>query len=296
MIRFYFNEKELNHHFLPLTHTRGYNSLLCGALTIQERWMLLAKKHGIELKFVENQEEADITLSSTSIPEHDFEMGSILKDPAISIQQVINIERPWHLIQYQAHVLKSDISLISKQSIYASTHPSIHVSGKHSLFVHPSAKIETCFIQTEDGPVLIEEGAHVMQGSMLRGPLYIGKNAVVKMGATLYAGTSIGHHCIVGGEIKNSIFYPYSNKAHHGYIGDSIIGAWCNLGAGTTCSNLKNTVGKIKVWDIHTNSFKLSTEKMGIILGDHVRTAVNTSFNSGTVVGAFANVFELKGL
>jgi UDP-N-acetylglucosamine diphosphorylase/glucosamine-1-phosphate N-acetyltransferase len=143
---------------------------------------------------------------------------------------------------------------------------------------------------------MIDDGAFVMQGAMLRGPLYIGKQAVVKMGATLYAGTSIGHQCVVGGEIKNSVFYPYSNKAHHGYIGDSIIGSWCNLGAGTTCSNLKNTVGKIKVWDIHTNSFKLSIEKMGILMGDHVRTAVHTSFNSGTVIGSFANIFELQGL
>ncbi|MEY4738830.1 MAG: hypothetical protein RLZZ05_214, partial [Bacteroidota bacterium] len=141
-------------------------------------------------------------------------------------------------------------------------------------------------------PVMIDEDAYIMQGAMLRGPLYIGKRTVVKMGATLYAGTNIGNDCTVGGEIKNTILHAYSNKGHHGYLGDSYIGEWCNMGAGTSCSNLKNTAGELKAWNMDTSSFINAGKKAGILMGDHVKTAINTSFNSGTVIGGFSNVFN----
>lgn len=114
------------------------------------------------------------------------------------------------------------------------------------------------------------------------------------MGTTIYGGTSIGEHCVIGGEIKNSIINSYTNKAHHGYIGDSYIGSWCNLGAGTTCSNVKNTLGDIKVWNINQNKFNLAVNKVGVFMGDHVRTAINTSINSGTVIGPFSTIFEFS--
>jgi hypothetical protein len=143
---------------------------------------------------------------------------------------------------------------------------------------------------------MIDEDACIMQGSMLRGPLYIGKRAVVKMGATLYAGTNIGNDCTAGGEIKNTILHAYSNKGHHGYLGDSYVGEWCNMGAGTSCSNLKNTAGELKAWQMDTSSFINAGKKAGILMGDHVKTAINSSFNSGSVIGGFSNVFTPDAL
>lgn len=116
------------------------------------------------------------------------------------------------------------------------------------------------------------------------------------MGATIYGGTSIGEHCVIGGEIKNSIINSYSNKSHHGYIGDSYIGSWCNLGAGTTCSNVKNTLGEISVWNMKLNVFNTAGNKVGVFMGDYVRTAINTAINSGTVIGPFANIFEFSSI
>ncbi len=116
------------------------------------------------------------------------------------------------------------------------------------------------------------------------------------MGATIYGGTSIGPNCIIGGEIKNTIFQGYSNKGHHGYIGDSFIGSWCNLGAGTSCSNFKNTGGMIKSWNIHKGAFEPAGTKCGVLMGDFCRTAINTAINSGTIMGVFANVFDAQTL
>jgi UDP-N-acetylglucosamine diphosphorylase/glucosamine-1-phosphate N-acetyltransferase len=193
-------------------------------------------------------------------------------------------------------ILLSDIQLVNTQDYIQIVPSTIRATGSQPVYVDPTAKLDHCFINTENGPVVIAANAQIMSGAMLRGPIYIGENAVVKMGAMLYEGSNIGHHCVVGGEIKNSIFHANANKAHHGYIGDSYIGEWCNLGAGTTCSNLKNTAGKIKIWDMQAKAYRLATEKAGVFMGDFVRTAVNTTINSGSIFGSYSNVFTKSAL
>jgi len=126
---------------------------------------------------------------------------------------------------------------------------------------------------------------------MLRGPLSIGAGAVVKMGAAIYGGTTIGPGCVVGGEIKNSIFNAFSNKAHDGYIGDSVIGEWCNLGAGSTNSNIKNTAGVVKIWNNSDKQLINAGTKCGLLMGDYSRCAINTAFNTGTITDIFCNIF-----
>jgi UDP-N-acetylglucosamine diphosphorylase/glucosamine-1-phosphate N-acetyltransferase len=131
---------------------------------------------------------------------------------------------------------------------------------------------------------------------MLRGPVAIGEGAVVKMGAALYGATTIGPGCIIGGEVKNSVFFSFSNKAHDGYIGDAVIGSWCNLGAGTSCSNIRNTATPVKVWNISQHRFMEAGLKCGLMMGDYSRCGINTSFNTGTVVGVCANIFQSGSL
>ena len=152
------------------------------------------------------------------------------------------------------------------------------------------AKVENCTLNAAEGPVYIGKNATIMEGSMIRGPVAICDGAVVKMGAKIYGATTIGPFCTAGGEIKNSVLFGFSNKAHDGYLGDSVLGEWCNLGAGTTNSNVKNNAGEVKYW-VDADKKEISAGiKGGMLMGDYSKAAINTSFNTGTVVGVCCNV------
>lgn len=151
---------------------------------------------------------------------------------------------------------------------------------------------EHCYINASGGPVYVSSGVEIMEGVMLRGPIFIGRDSVIKMGATVYGATTIGPKCIVGGEVKNSVIFGYSNKAHEGYLGDAVIGEWCNLGAGTSCSNIRNSASPVKVWLMDRKIFVKAGLKCGLLMGDYSRCSINSSFNTGTVVGVCANIFK----
>lgn len=163
--------------------------------------------------------------------------------------------------------------------------------GKN-VYVAEGADVKACVLNTTEGPIIIERGALVMEGCLLRGPVYIGAHAVVKMGSHLYGGTSVGPRCTVGGELKNSVLMEGSNKAHHGYLGDSYIGTWCNLGAGTSNSNVKNNAGNVTLWQGGSDEGYAAGIKAGMIMGDFSRTAINTSLNTGTVVGICCSIHQ----
>ena len=157
--------------------------------------------------------------------------------------------------------------------------------------MEPGAKVEHCILNASAGPVYIGKNVEIMEGSMIRGPVALCEGSVVKMGTKIYGATTIGPHCTVGGELKNVMMFGYSNKAHDGYLGDSVIGEWCNLGAGTTNSNVKNNCGEVKYW-VDADKKEMSAGlKGGLLMGDYSRAAINTSFNTGTVVGVNCNVF-----
>lgn len=211
-------------------------------------------------------------------------------------QQHFILDSPWSIIRQNAEAICSDETTFLNNPEFRVNPDELRKKGKHNLIIHHSARIEDCYFNTADGPIIIDENALLMGASAFRGPIYIGKKSVVKMGATIYGGTTIGPHCIIGGEVKNTIFQGYSNKGHHGYIGDSFIGTWCNLGAGTSCSNVKNTGGIIKSWNIHKKVFESAGTKCGVLMGDFCRTAINTAINSGSVMGIFANVYDAQTL
>ncbi|HRG86928.1 MAG TPA: glucose-1-phosphate thymidylyltransferase, partial [Chitinophagales bacterium] len=156
----------------------------------------------------------------------------------------------------------------------------------------PGAKVEAATINTNAGPVYISNDAEIMEGSLIRGPFALGKHSTVKMGAKIYGATTVGPHCKVGGEVNNVIFQSYSNKGHDGFLGNSVIGEWCNLGADTNSSNLKNNYAEVKIWDYQTQKFiPTGLQFCGLIMGDHSKCGINTMFNTGTVVGVNANIF-----
>lgn len=291
----YLQEAHLQKDFYPLTLNRTFSELRTGLFSIRDRWYALATKQGINLNF-STEESADLTLSAHLIPKHNLDLEALFTNQLMVENNFFKINHLWELTTSNIEILLNDFSLIDSKQYLSDPPSKIMLTGENPVFVHTSAHVDHCFINTENGPVLIDANAQIMSGAMLRGPVYIGERAIVKMGTTLYEGSNIGHHCVVGGEIKNSIFHANSNKSHHGYIGDSYIGEWCNLGAGTSCSNLKNTAGKIKIWDMHKKAFRLANEKAGVFMGDFVRTAINTTINSGSVFGAFANVFTQSAL
>jgi UDP-N-acetylglucosamine diphosphorylase/glucosamine-1-phosphate N-acetyltransferase len=167
----------------------------------------------------------------------------------------------------------------------------VNVIAPDQIFIEEGAKLEFVTLNASTGPIYIAKGAQIMEGAMIRGPFSLGENAVVKMGAKIYGATSIGKQSVVGGEIKNAVIFDYSNKAHDGYLGDSVIGSWCNLGAGTTNSNVKNNFSTVKMQLSHQLKNIEAGNKAGLIMGDYSKSAINTSLNTGTVVGVSCNIF-----
>ena len=164
--------------------------------------------------------------------------------------------------------------------------------GNYPLFIEKGAKIEYSFINCKNGPVYIGAESEIMEGSLIRGPFAMSNNSVLKMMSRIYEGTTLGPYCKVGGEVNNSIFFGYSSKAHEGYLGNSIIGEWCNLGADTNNSNLKNNYEQIKIWNYKDERFKnTGLQFCGLIMADHSKSGINTMFNTGTVVGVSTNIY-----
>lgn len=204
-------------------------------------------------------------------------------------ESVLEIRYPWDIFQLNDKAIRLDIDLLTAGRSSQPLPDSNRHSGSEQLFIEKGTRISHCIFNTDTGPIYIGEDAEIMEGSIIRGPFAAGKGACVKMGAKIYGATTIGPYCVAAGEIKNSVLMGYSNKAHDGYLGDSVIGEWCNLGAGTTNSNLKNTAGIVKVWT--PGGLAEAGRKCGVLMGDYSRTAINTSINTGTVIGAACNVF-----
>ncbi len=201
------------------------------------------------------------------------------------------LQYPWQLFQTNAQAIKTDYALLTNNRISQPIDPTTIVTGGTDIFIEAGAIVKGCLLNASEGPVYIGKNALVMEGACIRGPVAICQNAVVKMGAKLYGGTTVGPYCTAGGEIKNAILTGYSNKAHDGYLGDAVIGEWCNLGAGTTNSNVKNTAGEVKMWSGAALNFVPVGKKAGLIMGDYSRSAINTAFNTGTVAGICSHIF-----
>lgn len=206
---------------------------------------------------------------------------------------LIQINHLWQLVKLNDQALREDFQLLTFGKRSSQVSESNQIIGPiENLFVEDGVKMECCILNLQAGPIYIGSNSEIMEGSMLRGPIAIGPDSIVKMCAKIYGPSTFGPGCRVGGEIARSIFMANSNKAHDGYLGDSVIGEWCNLGADTNNSNLKNNYSEVKLWDYETERFeKTGQQFVGLIMGDHSKCAINTMFNTGTVVGAFANVY-----
>ena len=207
--------------------------------------------------------------------------------------EVTLLRRPYDLFTYAGRMVTEDFETLTASRHSQTLSDSNTVIGDASkVFLERGVTLEACILNTTDGPIYIGADCNVMEGSMLRGPLALCASVKVKMGTKLYGNTAIGPHCAVGGEVSNVVMQGYSNKGHDGYLGNAVIGEWCNLGADTNASNLKNNYAGVRVWDYDAERFTDSGKQFcGLIMGDHAKCGINTMFNTGTVVGVAANVY-----
>ena len=313
-------------HLLPFVYLRPVADVFMGALTFRDRWKnLLADSVSVEtVDSLHESEEStpDRCVLAALLPTASFvesvqaltpnqklvcddlvlayygELPS--NDPALASYQSISIDQSafthikhsWDIFLCNAHALQHDIPLLSKDRISNVISNTNMTIDDGSIFIAPQVNMEGVTLNTTDGPIFIDEGATIMEGSFLRGPLYVGKNSVIKMGAKVYANCSFGPSVKVGGEINNVVFFGNSNKGHDGFLGNSVIGEWCNIGAGTDASNLKNDYGLVRVWDYASGNFaKTDLQFCGLLMGDHSQCAIQTTFNTATVVGIGCNLF-----
>ena len=318
-------------HFYPFSLTRSLTEIRVGIFTIKERWETHLNAEcqvftspylqGLyESPFLQN-EDSVIYINSTCLPDAAFQNAILnLKDgeslmdkdgkwiASNSKQRAIGkillgdpnlkttiaakfIKNPIHLLQIHAAMIQLDFNQVIANQTSIVVDPSNRLICPKNIFIAEGASLSGVSLNATEGPIYIGKNAILMEGASIRGPFVLGEKAVVKMNACIYGATSVGPYCTIGGEIKNSILMGYSNKAHDGYLGDSIIGQWCNLGAGTCNSNVKNTAGPIQIWNQYQKSWDTIGNKMGMLVGDYTRFAIQSSINTGSYIGASANIY-----
>ncbi len=259
-------------------------------MTIRKKWELLT---GDVVTTDDN--ENGILIPANIIPTQENYQEIIEKSSeqieidASNTIKIINFS--WQLFQLNDYALRQDMILLNSKNVSQSISSTATAINKNDIFFESGVNISHCFLNASTGPIYISQDATIMEGAMIRGPFFLGEGSVVKMGSKIYGATSVGKNCTVGGEIKNSILFANSNKAHDGYLGDSVIGEWCNLGAGTSNSNVKNTATKVGYQLKGNAELSYSGNKGGLLMGDYSRAAINTSFNTGAVVGVCCNIF-----
>jgi UDP-N-acetylglucosamine diphosphorylase/glucosamine-1-phosphate N-acetyltransferase len=319
-MKFNLIDNGLHLSFAPLSLTRPIAELRMGIFTNTERYRHFLPESEIGyhteayLSTKYKALDTDLSINGNVIPNEDFiaaicnleenqslvyndrviakkgkgeENISFIGDPPV----VLN-ER-WDLYQLNENVLKQDFAVITNNRKSQKLSKSNTLIGPPSaLFIEEGAIIEGAMLNTLTGPIYVAQNAEIMEGSLIRGGLALGENASVKMGAKIYGATSIGPYCKVGGELNNVIFQSFSNKGHDGFLGNSVVGAWCNIGADTNTSNLKNNYSNVKTYS-YTDKTEIQTDIqfMGLFMGDYSKSGINTMFNTASNIGVCCNVF-----
>lgn len=212
-------------------------------------------------------------------------------------EEIITIKNTWDIFKKNAQAINQEIKQVAlnkeiPQIKENNPDQGIFIYGENPVYIHPTAQITHCTLNATEGPIFIGEQSQIMEGSHIRGPFVLAEHSIVKMGAKIYGATTIGPHSKIGGEINNVVIQGYSNKGHDGFLGNSVIGEWCNLGADTNNSNLKNNYAPVRLWNYEPESFsKTGLQFCGLMMGDHSKCGINTMFNTGTVIGVSANIF-----
>ena len=315
-------------NLLPLTFTRPISEIRIGALTIKQKWDKWLKTNCsyltqtfLQIKYALIETTENLFINSTICPTlkivelivnlksnqlltsngeiiafvgtknnlDDFE-GFETIEIATPLFTVKNV---WDIFQKNGEAIKLDLEIVCVNRTSQPLGNSVTVIGdKNLVFLEEGAKAEACILNTTTGPIYLDKDSEIMEGSVVRGPFVLGEHSALKLCTKIYGATTIGPHCKVGGEVNNSVIFGYSNKAHDGFLGNSVIGEWCNLGADTNNSNLKNNYGNVKLYNyLQKKAIDTGLQFCGLIMGDYSKTGINTMLNTGTVVGVGANIF-----
>ena len=327
-----YDDSIVRNNLLPLTFMRPVAEIRIGILTIREKWNRYLETETSTLtedylseKYPVIKEPNNILINSSVCPnkklverikELKHNQALICCDKLIAmylksedldmvggrdsqnIEEITVDSNPiivnylYDIFKKNGEAIEEDFDLITKNRKSQTISDTNKLIDGKDIFIEEGAKVECAYLNASNGPIYIGQDAEIMEGSMIRGPLALGEHSIIKMGAKIYGPTTIGKHSKVGGEVNNTVFFGYSNKAHDGFIGNSVIAEWCNFGADTNNSNLKNTYDNIRLWNYPEKSF-VDTNSVfcGLIMGDHSKTGINTMFNTGTVIGVNCNIY-----
>lgn len=315
-------------NLLPFTFTRPVADIRIGILTIREKWetylgftTTTLTEDYLSEKYPMVEMDENVMINASYLPNSELsemvknleENQAIFKGEDVIaffsketqenidfenyeaiefIDDLIKLEQTWDIFRKNGEALSEDFELLTKGRKSQPIPSSNRVIDASNVFIEEGATLEFAILNASTGPIYIGKDAEIMEGSIIRGPFALCEGSTLKLGAKIYGPTTVGPFCKVGGEVTNSVLFAYSNKAHEGYLGNSVLGEWCNIGADTNTSNLKNDYSQVRLWDYQTESFaKTGLQFCGLMMGDHSKCGINTMFNTGTVVGVSTNIF-----
>ncbi len=312
---------------LPFTYTRPVAEIRIGILTIREKWeqylgitTTTVTEDYLSKKWPMVEMEHNIMISASYLPNpnlveqikklkvgqalvHDTEIVAFytLEDEEKDLEDYqtieidsapITVKHTWDIFSKNGDAIKEDFNLITEDRSSQPLSSSVFAVNPNNIFIEEGAKVFNVSLNAENGPIYIGKDAEVMEGSIIRGPFALCEHATTKLGTKIYGPTTVGPHSKVGGEVNNSVIFGYSNKGHDGFLGNSVLGEWCNIGADSNNSNLKNNYAEVRLWSYETEGFaKTGLQFCGLMMGDHSKCGINTMFNTGTVVGVSSNIF-----
>ena len=312
---------------LPFTFTRPVADIRVGILTIREKWekylgstttsiteeylsdkwpmvemennvminasylpneILVEMIKNLEVNQAIFQDEEVVAFFAKEGEEVDFDSFEVIE----FTNDCIKIENTWDIFQKNDVAIREDFELLTEDRYSQPIPKSVNVLSPENIFIEEGAKLEFVTLNASTGPIYIGKNAEIMEGSVIRGPFALCESGRVKLATKVYGATTVGPHSVIGGEVNNSVLFAYSNKGHDGFLGNSVLGEWCNIGADSNNSNLKNNYEEVKLWSYETENFaKTGLQFCGLMMGDHSKCGINTMFNTGTVVGVSANIF-----
>lgn len=318
----------VRNNLLPFTFTRPVADIRIGILTIREKWekylgtttttvteeyladkfpmVELAENVMINASFCPNDvlvEMIEFLQPNQAIVKNDEIIAFYTTEDQEEVvfddyeliefeEDCLQVEHSWDIFQKNDQAIRDDFELLTQDRKSQPIPSTVNVLGAENIFIEQGAVLNFCTLNATTGPIYIGKDAEIMEGSVIRGPFALCEHAQVKLATKIYGATTVGPHSRVGGEVNNSVLFAYSNKGHDGFLGNAVLGEWCNIGADSNNSNLKNNYESVKLWNYETERFEnTGLQFCGLMMGDHSKCGINTMFNTGTVVGVAANIF-----
>ncbi len=321
-------DSDVRNSLLPFTYTRPVADIRIGILTIREKWEFflgfttttITEEYLVD-KYPMVELDKNIVINASFLPTNKLvkmvkklsSNQAIFKDdqviaffttdtqenvdfdsyePIEFLDDLTHIKHTTDIFSLNDKAIQSDFDLITKGRVSEPIPENVQVVNKDNIFIEKGATITFSSLNASNGPIYIGKDSEIMEGSMVRGPFALCEHSILKMGTKIYGATTVGPYCKVGGEVNNSVLFGYSSKGHEGFLGNSVLGEWCNIGADSNTSNLKNNYAEVKLWNYENERFtNTGLQFCGLMMGDHSKCGINTMFNTGTVVGVSANIF-----